>query len=88
MEPVMRVLESLAVRVGVNLRGGDAGVAKHFLDDAQVPTILEEVGRETVTQRVRGEMLRNAGFAGVFLDQAPDRFRAEPRAAKIGRAHV
>tara|TARA_B100000579_G_C22205492_1_gene564860 strand:- start:132 stop:257 length:126 start_codon:yes stop_codon:yes gene_type:complete len=38
MELVVHLAQALAGEVGVDLRGADAGVAKEFLDDAEVGT--------------------------------------------------
>ena len=48
----MSVFEAFAVGMGVNLGGGDVGVAEHFLDHAEVAAVLEEVGGETVPEGV------------------------------------
>src|SRR5437016_4763958 len=53
-------LEAFAVDVGIDLRGRDVGVAEHRLDGAQIRTALEQVGGETVPQRVRIDALWNA----------------------------
>jgi hypothetical protein len=37
----------------VDLRGGNIGVAEHFLDDTQVRAIPEQMRRETVPKQVR-----------------------------------
>ena len=44
--------EVFAVHVGVDLGGGEVGVAEHLLHRAQVGAALEQVGREAVAQRV------------------------------------
>ena len=46
--------------VGVDLRGGDVGVAEHGLDRAQVGAALEQMGRERVAQLVRGDVAGDA----------------------------
>ena len=45
--------------MGINLGGFQAGVAQDFLDVAEVDTLFQKVGGETMTQGMRG---------GVFLD--------------------
>ncbi len=57
MEAIVRFLDALLVDMRVDLRGRDVGVAEHFLDDAQVAAVVEEVGGKTVPQRVRGDDL-------------------------------
>lgn len=63
--------------VGIDLGGGDVGVAEHGLDGAKVGTIHEEIGGEAVAEGVRRDVLRDAGLAGVFLDDALDGARSE-----------
>ena len=69
----MNFFEMLVGDVGVNLGGRDVGVAEHGLDRAEIGAVHEEVGGEAVAESVGGDMFRNAGFAGVFLDDAFDR---------------
>ena len=58
----MDVLQALLVDVGVDLGGGDVGVAEEFLDDAEVGAVLEQVGGEGVAQEVRVDVLVEAGL--------------------------
>jgi len=44
MELFMNFAQSLVGYVGVNLRGGYAGVAEHALDAANVRAVLQQVG--------------------------------------------
>lgn len=67
--------------VGIDLGGGDVGVAEHGLDGAKVGAVHEEIGGEAVAEGVGGDVFRDASFAGVFLDDALDGARSE--AAKI-----
>ena len=39
--------------MGIDLGGADTGVAEEFLDDAQVGSVVEQVGGEAMTQHVR-----------------------------------
>ena len=63
--------------VGVDLRGGDVGMAEHGLDSAEVGAVHEEIGGEGMTQSVRADVLSDAGHAGVFFDDALDAARGE-----------
>ena len=58
--------------VGVDLGGGDVGVAEHGLDGADVGAVHEEVGGEAVAEGVRGDVFGDVGEFGVFLDDAFD----------------
>ena len=46
-------LQPLLVHVRVNLRCGNIGVTKHFLDDSQVRAVAEQMRRETMAEQVR-----------------------------------
>jgi hypothetical protein len=39
MKSVMHRLETLLIDMGINLRGRDIRVPKHFLDDPQIGTV-------------------------------------------------
>ncbi len=58
--------------VGVDLGGGDVGVAEHGLDGAEIGAIHKEVGGKTMAESVRGDMLGDAGKLGISLDDALD----------------
>ena len=49
MKFFMDRVESLLIDVGIDLRGGDIGMAEQFLNDAQVGATAEQVGSEAVT---------------------------------------
>ena len=57
MELLVHGAEVLAVDVGVDLGGGEVGVAEHLLDRAEVGAALEQVGGEAVAERVRRDPL-------------------------------
>jgi hypothetical protein len=42
------VLEAVSRNEGIDLRCGDAAVTEHFLDHAEVGTMLEQVGGEAM----------------------------------------
>lgn len=52
----VRVDEAGGVDGGVDLSGGDAGVAQDFLDDAEVGPVGEEVRGEGVAEKVGFEV--------------------------------
>lgn len=65
------VVESVAVEVGVDLCCCEAGVAEHFLDDAEVGAAGHEVGGEAVAEHVGVDALE-AGAGGPSADDDPD----------------
>ena len=54
--------------VGVDLSGGDIGVAEESLDTAEVGAVGEEIGGENMADDVRGDFFRYAGFDGIVFD--------------------
>ena len=63
--------------VGVDLRGGNVGVAKEGLDGTEVGAVHKEVGGKGMAQSVWADMLGDAGHASVFFDDALDAARSE-----------
>ena len=53
--------------VGVDLSGGDVSVTEHGLNRADIGTVLEQVGRETVAKGVGRELFGNTSFGRVVL---------------------
>ena len=51
--------------MGVNLRGGDAGVAQHFLNLPQIGAAGEHVRGKTMPQGVRTDFRRHAYSPGI-----------------------
>ena len=64
--------EAVLVDVGVDLGGGDVGVAEHFLDDAEVGAVVEEVGGEAMAELVGMDFLGEASSGGAFVDDLFD----------------
>ena len=72
VEFLVYFFEVLVGNVGVNLGGGDVGVAEHGLHGADVGAVHEEVGGEAVTEGVGGDVFRDAGLFCVGLDDTFD----------------
>lgn len=53
--------------MGVDLGRGDRAVAEHGLNTSNIGAVLEKVGRETVAEGVRVDILHNTGFRGRVL---------------------
>ena len=64
--------QSLPHHVGVDLGGGDVGVAEHHLDAAQVRAALEQVRSEAVPQDVRRQGPRHSRLASVAPQPVPE----------------
>ncbi len=68
----MEFFQSVLVDMGVDLGGGDVGMAKHELHGAQVRAMSQEVGGKGVTQHVRGDGFADPGRPRRFLDDLPE----------------
>ena len=68
----MHSFQSLLIDVRIDLRRRDIGVAEHFLDNAQICTVPEEMRREAVSQKVRINVLFESSAARMFLHDLPD----------------
>lgn len=73
--------EVFLVEVGVDLGGGDVGVAEEFLDDAEVGPAFEEVGGEGVAEEVRIDFVGEAGARGAVFDDLAHAVGGEGAAA-------
>src|SRR5271154_2438551 len=85
------VLEPVGREVGVDLGGGEIGVAEHLLQRAQIASAGEQVGGEGVSERVRAHPLLEPGAAGMRLDDLVEALARQPAAAEIeeqGRVHA
>jgi hypothetical protein len=59
--PIHDLTQPVSRHVGVDLRGGDIGVAEHDLDATQIGSSFHQVCRETVPDHVRRERPGNSG---------------------------
>ena len=64
--------QPLLVHVRINLRRRNIGVAQHFLDNAKIGAVPEQMGRETVAQKVRINILLQSCAPRVFFHDLPD----------------
>ena len=72
MELTVDSFQSLLIDVCIDLCGPNIGVAKHFLDDAQIGAVPQEMRGEAVSQKVRINVLFESGAPGMFLHNLPD----------------
>ena len=70
----MHSFQSLLIDVRIDLRRRNIGVAEHFLDDAQIGAIPQEMRREAVSQKVRINVLFESGLSRMFLHDLPDTY--------------
>jgi hypothetical protein len=64
---VVSVAEAFFCDVGVDLGGGEGGVAEEGLDGTEVGPVVEEVGREGVAEFVGGDVEGDGGEGEVFF---------------------
>src|SRR5690349_8489322 len=64
----VRAGQMLEIKVGIDLRRGDVGVAEQLLHPAQFSTGFKEMGGERVPEKVRVDMLREPLLAGPVGD--------------------
>ena len=70
---LMDFFELRLVDVGVDLCRGDTGMTQHLLDVPQVGSARQQMGRETMPQRVRTNGVSYCGTSSIFFYQFPDR---------------
>jgi hypothetical protein len=81
MKLAMHSFQSLLIDMGIDLRRRNVSVPEHFLDDAQIGTVPEEVRREAVPQKVRINVLFQSCASSMFFDDLPDTHRCQFSAA-------
>ena len=82
------VAQAGTVDVDVDLGRGDALVAQHLLDGAQVGTALEQVGGETVAQGVGTDDLAHSGQFTQLLDDMENHLARQHCAAAVQEQDV
>ena len=75
MKLSMYSLKPLLIDMSVNLRCRNICVAKHFLDDAQIGAIPEQMRRETVPEKMRINVLLQPGMPRMLFHDLPDTHR-------------
>lgn len=68
----MHSFKPLLINVRIDLRGGNIGVAQHFLDDPQIGAVPEQMRRETVPEKVWINIFLQSGPGRVFFYDLPD----------------
>src|SRR6266508_1219223 len=81
MRLVVDLGERLKIEVGIDLRAGDARVAKHFLNRAKIAGRLQHMRRERLPQHVRVDVLRQSLLYRPLSQPALDCPRRDSRAA-------
>ena len=72
MKIFVNIAELFVRHMGVDLGGGDVGVAEEGLDGADVGAVGKQVGGETVADDMGSHFFGNSGFDGVMFDDSFD----------------
>ena len=72
MKLAVHGFQSLLIDVRIDLRCRNVGVAEHFLDDAQIGAVAQQVRRETVPEQMRVNVLFQAGVPRFLFHDLPD----------------
>ena len=78
MRLLIDVLEVLFHNVRIDLRGGNVRMAEHFLNGAQIRAVFQQVHGKGMAQRVRRDVLGDAGGLLIMLDDPPEAAAAPP----------
>ncbi len=72
MKLSMDSLEALLIDMRVNLCGRNIRMTEHFLNNAQVGAIPQEVRRKTVPEKMGINVLLQPGVPRMFFHDLPD----------------
>lgn len=75
MKLAMHGFQSLLIDMRIDLRRRNVGVTEHFLDDAQIGAVPQQMRREAVPQKVRVNVLFQSGASRMGLYDLPDTHR-------------
>ena len=68
----MHGFQSLLIDMGVNLRRRNVGMPEHFLNNAQIGAVAQQMSGETVPEQMRINVLFQAGVPRFFFHDLPD----------------
>ena len=66
MEAVMNGIQPLLFQMRINLGGGNIGMPQHFLNDAEVGAVLQQMRGEGMPEDMREDMLFYSRGPGAF----------------------
>jgi len=72
MKLPMDSFKPLLIDMRIDLRRRNISVAQHFLDDPQIGAVPEKMRREAMPEKVRVNILLQAGAPRVFFHDLPD----------------
>ena len=83
VEPVEGFPQEFTVEVGIDLGGGYAFMAEHFLDGAEVGAAFYEVSGKGMPEGMGGNIFGDAGLADQVFQEEEDHDPREPAAAAV-----
>ena len=72
MKLAVHGFQSLLIDVRIDLRCRNVGVAEHFLDDAQIGAVPQQMRCEAVSKKMRIYVLFESGATRMFFHDLPD----------------
>ena len=72
MKLPMHRFKPLLINMRVNLRCRNVRMTEHFLDNAQIGAVPEQMRCETVPEKVRINVLFQSGLLRMFFHDLPD----------------
>ena len=72
MKLSMHSFKPLLIDMRVNLRCRNIRVAEHFLDDAQIGAIPQQMCRKTMPEKMRVNIRLQSGVLRMFFHDLPD----------------
>ena len=72
MELPMNRFQPLLVDVRINLGRGDIRMPEHLLDDPEIGSVAQKMGRETVPQQVRINVSIQSRMLRMMFHNLPD----------------
>jgi hypothetical protein len=88
MKPLQRIPQIIPVEMRIDLRGGDAFVAEHFLYGAEVGAAFHEMGGEGVAEGVWRDAFGDARFLCQVFDDIEDHDPAQAFASFVEKNNV
>src|SRR5262245_46774749 len=72
MKLAMGRFQSLLIHMRVDLRRRNVSMTQHFLNDAQVSSVAQQVSRETMSEQVGIDIGFQSRTSGMRLNNLPD----------------
>ena len=80
---VIHSLQILFDELCIDLSGGNIAVTQHFLNRPEIRSVLEQMRRKAVPQRVRRDLLVDVRFFLIVFDDLPESLTAHALAGDV-----